>query len=160
MLATGAILTLASLGLLSHGVFEPIEVGSILGIGSDFLVTVLDFALLGVIFFYGLKHKSILIQAFTAAQAVLLAWFEIVMVKHEAVPALAGDQLSLIMVLVISIIGSLICIFAIPYMKEHEEHLHLKKSRQPRFFFFLVLFLGRHERTGPVQQRAVDVLLL
>ncbi|WP_316897696.1 proton-conducting transporter membrane subunit [Pseudodesulfovibrio indicus] len=142
VLATGAILTLASLGLLSHGVFEPIEVGSILGIGSDFLVTVLDFALLGVIFFYGLKHKSILIQAFTAAQAVLLAWFEIVMVKHEAVPALAGDQLSLIMVLVISIIGSLICIFAIPYMKEHEEHLHLKKSRQPRFFFFLVLFLG------------------
>ncbi|AMK12666.1 MAG: NADH-quinone oxidoreductase subunit L [Pseudodesulfovibrio sp.] len=142
VLATGAILTLASLGLLSHGVFEPIEVGSILGIGSDFLVTVLDFALLGVIFFYGIKHKSILIQAFTAAQAVLLAWFEIVMVKHEAVPALAGDQLSLIMVLVISIIGSLICIFAIPYMKEHEEHLHLKKSRQPRFFFFLVLFLG------------------
>ena len=31
------------------------------------------------------------------------------------------------MVLVISIIGSLICIFAIPYMKKHEEHLHLKK---------------------------------
>jgi len=142
VVATGAILTAASLGLLGQGTFEPIAVGSFLGISSDFLVTVLDFALLAVIFFYGIKHKSLLIQVFTLAQAALLVWFEVVMLKHEAVPALMGDQLSLIMVLVISIIGSLICIFAIPYMKEHEEHLHLKKSRQPQFFFFLVLFLG------------------
>ena len=142
VVATGVILTLASLGLLGHGTFEPVAVGSFLGISSDFLVTVLDFALLGVIFFYGLKHKNLLIQGFTLAQAALLVWFEMVMVDHVAVPALVGDQISLIMVLVISIIGSLICIFAIPYMKEHEEHLHLKKSRQPRFFFFLLLFLG------------------
>nr|WP_321512858.1 proton-conducting transporter membrane subunit [uncultured Pseudodesulfovibrio sp.] len=142
VLGTGVVLTLASLGLLTQGTFEPIAVGSFLGISSDFLITVLDFALLGVIFFYGFKHKSLLIQGFTLAQAALLAWFEIVMLNHEAVPALMGDQLALIMVLVISIIGSLICVFAIPYMKEHEEHLHLKKSRQPRFFFFLVLFLG------------------
>lgn len=142
VVATGAILTLASLALLGQGTFEPVTVGSFLGISSDFLVTVLDFALLGVIFFYGLKHRNVLIQVFTLAQAALLVWFELFMIEHAEVPALMGDQLSLIMVLVISIIGSLICIFAIPYMKEHEEHLHLKKSRQPRFFFFLVLFLG------------------
>ncbi|WP_319581779.1 proton-conducting transporter membrane subunit [uncultured Pseudodesulfovibrio sp.] len=142
VLATGAILTLSALGLLSQGTFAPIEVGSFLGIGSDFLITVLDFVLLGVIYFYGYKHKSLLIQGFTLAQVVLLAWFEVFMVGHEAVPAMMGDQLSLIMVLVISIIGSLICIFALPYMKEHEEHLHLKKSRQPRFFFFMLIFLG------------------
>jgi ech hydrogenase subunit A len=142
VVATGAILTLASLGLLGQGTFEPLTVGSVLGISSDFLITVMDFALLGVIFAYGIKHKNLLIQGFTLAQAVLLVWFELVVVEHAAVPALAGDQLSLIMVLVVSIIGSLICIFAIPYMKEHEEHLHLKKSRQPRFFFYLVLFLG------------------
>ncbi|WFS63233.1 proton-conducting transporter membrane subunit [Pseudodesulfovibrio thermohalotolerans] len=142
VLATGGILTLASLGLLSQGTFAPIEVGSFLGIGSDFLVTVLDFVLLGVIFFYGYKHKSLLVQGFTLAQTVLLVWFEVVMVGHEAVPALMGDQLTLVMVLVISIIGSLICVFAIPYMKEHEEHLGLKKTRQPRFFFFMLLFLG------------------
>jgi ech hydrogenase subunit A len=142
VLATGAILTLSALGLLAQGTFAPVEVGSFLGIGSDFLITVLDFVLLGVIYFYGYKHKSLLIQGFTLAQVVLLAWFEFFMVGHEAVPAVMGDQLSLIMVLVISIIGSLICIFALPYMKEHEEHLHLKKTRQPRFFFFMLIFLG------------------
>jgi ech hydrogenase subunit A len=142
VLATGAVLAAASLALLGQGIFDPLTVGSVLGIPSDFLVTVLDFALLGVIFMYGVKHRNLLIQGFTLAQAALLVWFELIMVKHAAVPALAGDQLSLIMVLVISIVGSLICIFAIPYMKEHEEHLHLKKSRQPQFFFFLLLFLG------------------
>ncbi|MFH1914652.1 MAG: proton-conducting transporter membrane subunit [Pseudomonadota bacterium] len=142
VLATGAILTAASLVLLGQETSVPLTVGSVLGISSDFLIAVLDFALLGVIFMYGVKHKSLLIQGFTLAQAVLLAWFELVMVKPDAVPAFVFDQISLIMVLVVSIIGSLICIFAIPYMKEHEEHLHLKKSRQPQFFFFMLLFLG------------------
>ncbi|NDV20257.1 NADH-quinone oxidoreductase subunit L [Pseudodesulfovibrio sp. JC047] len=142
VLGTAVVLTLASLGLLVQGTFEPIAVGSFLGISSDFLITVLDFALLGVIYYYGFKHKSILIQGFTLAQVVLLAWFEFVSVEHAAVPALMGDQLSLIMVLVVSIVGSLICVFALPYMKKHEEHLHLSKTRQPRFFFYLVLFLG------------------
>ncbi|WP_210772225.1 proton-conducting transporter membrane subunit [Pseudodesulfovibrio sp. zrk46] len=142
VVATAAILTLASLGLLGQGTFEPVTVGSFLGISSDLLLTVLDFALLGVIYYYGVKNKSLLIQGFTLAQAVLLAWFEIVVLDHGTVPALVGDQLSLIMVLIVSIIGSLICIFAIPYMKEHEDHLKLKKSRQPRFFLFMLLFLG------------------
>ncbi|MUM78867.1 NADH-quinone oxidoreductase subunit L [Pseudodesulfovibrio sp. F-1] len=142
VLATGAVLTAASLALLGQETSVPLTVGSVLGIPSDFLIAVLDFALLGVIFMYGVKHKSLLIQGFTLAQAVLLAWFELFMVKSAEVPAFAGDQISVIMVLVVSIIGSLICIFAIPYMKEHEEHLHLKKSRQPQFFFFMLLFLG------------------
>ncbi len=44
--------------------------------------------------------------------------------------------------LVISIVGSLICVFAIRYMYDHEHHQHLEKSRQSRFLFWLVLFLG------------------
>ena len=101
VVATGIVLTLASLGLLSQGAFEPLAVGSLFGISSDFLISVLDFVLLGVIFFYGVKHKSVLIQAFTLAQIGLLVWFESVMLDHAAVPALMGDQLSLILVLVI-----------------------------------------------------------
>ncbi|WP_243545271.1 NADH-quinone oxidoreductase subunit L [Pseudodesulfovibrio tunisiensis] len=140
--ATGAILTVASLGLLAQGEFT-YSPGSFLGIMSwDVLITVLDFALLVIMFFYGLKLKNLLIQIFVAAQFVLLLWLEATIDHGMEIPALYGDNLSLIMVAIISIVGSLICIFAIPYMKEHEEHLHLTKSKQPRFFFFLVLFLG------------------
>ncbi|WP_022661455.1 NADH-quinone oxidoreductase subunit 5 family protein [Paucidesulfovibrio longus] len=139
---TGGVLAAASVALLMQGPIEPWSPGALFGLSWDLIITVLDFALLGVIFFYGLKLKNVLIQLFTLAQIVLLAVFEFVMVEHAATPAFAADNLSLIMVLIISIIGSLICIFALPYMKSHEEHLHLEKSKQPQFFFFLVLFLG------------------
>jgi hypothetical protein len=46
------------------------------------------------------------------------------------------------MVLIISIVGSIICFQALPYMKNHETHLHLTKTGQHRFFFVMILFLG------------------
>ena len=46
------------------------------------------------------------------------------------------------MVLVISLVGGIVCIFGLGYMQEHEDHLRLAKSKQSRFFFFLLLFLG------------------
>ncbi|WP_284690215.1 NADH-quinone oxidoreductase subunit 5 family protein, partial [Salidesulfovibrio brasiliensis] len=52
------------------------------------------------------------------------------------------DNLTVIMVLIISVIGSLICLYALPYMKAHEEHQKLEMSKQPRFFLFLVLLIG------------------
>ncbi len=139
---TGAILAVASLGLLQQGAFA-FQPGSFLGIGWGSIVTVLDFALLFVVLYFGFKLQNLLIKLFTVAQIALLGFFELFMVEHGAGgPALVADNLSLIMVLVISIVGSLICIFGLPYMKEHEAHLKLKKSRQPQFFLYLVLFLG------------------
>jgi ech hydrogenase subunit A len=70
-------------------------------------------------------------------------YFDFVMAQGIKVePAFFADGLSVVMVLIISIVGSLICVFGIPYMKAHEHHLHLEKTRQPRFFMYLVLFLG------------------
>ncbi|MCK9240626.1 proton-conducting transporter membrane subunit [Desulfocurvus sp.] len=142
VLATAAILTAASVALLSAG---PISYspGPFLGLGWGLIVSVLDFALLGVILFYGFKHGNLLIKIFSVLQMLGLLILELFWVDHSAqVPAFHVDQLSAVMVLIISIVGSLICVFALPYMKEHEEHLHLEASRQPRFFLFLVLFLG------------------
>jgi ech hydrogenase subunit A len=52
------------------------------------------------------------------------------------------DYLSLIMILLVSVIGPIISVFATGYMKEHEHHLKLEKSRQPRFFAILFIFLS------------------
>ncbi|MBU1003156.1 MAG: NADH-quinone oxidoreductase subunit L [Proteobacteria bacterium] len=142
VLGTGGILAVASIALMMSGPFtyspEPV-----LGMSWDSLITIADFALLLVILFYGFKHNNLLIKLFSVAQMAGLVILELFWVDHTAhVPTFYADQLSLIMVLIISIIGSLICIYAIPYMKEHEEHLHLETTKQPRFFLFLVLFLG------------------
>ncbi len=142
VLTTGALLTAGSVLLAAQGAFS-FDPGTLGGLGWGTLISVLDFLLLAVILFYGFKLKSRLVQLLAILQIVPLAWFEFFVLDHgAAVLPLHADALSLLMVLVISIVGSLICIFAIPYMRNHEHHLHLAKSRQPRFFFFLILFLG------------------
>jgi len=116
---------------------------SILGLKVNLLITAADFGLLFLIFGIGWSRRNPLIMLLTVLQILPLAYFEFKMVHHvEVTPAFYGDDLSIIMNMIISIVGSLICIFGLPYMEEHEHHLHLKKTRQPRFFFFLVLFLG------------------
>jgi ech hydrogenase subunit A len=96
-----------------------------------------------VVLCVGLKRKNQIIIWLTLAQIVGLVWFEFFVLKdHGHTPAFFADNLSLVMVLIISIIGSLIAVYGIGYMKVHEEHLHLTKSKQPGFFFFIVLFLG------------------
>ena len=146
VVGTAVVLAAASLALVGHGSFVDAPEG-LLGIPLDGLITLLDFALLFVILIIGLtKLKSTLVAVLTAAQIIGLIYLEFFMPGHGATdvaaPALFADKLSLIMVLVISIVGSLICVYALGYMPAHEDHLHLPKSRQPRFFFFTIAFLG------------------
>lgn len=142
VLITGVCVAVASLALFGQGSFT-YSPGSFLGVGWDSIVTLADFVLLFVILYYAFRLKNQLIKIFAVLQIIPLAFFEFFVVDHaKEVPAFFADNLSLIMVAIISIVGSLICIFAIPYMKEHEEHQHLEKSKQPRFFFYLVLFIG------------------
>ncbi len=142
VVATAVLLAAGSALLAAQGPFT-FDPGNLAGLSWSTVISVLDFLLLAVILFYGFKLKSRLVQGLALAQIAPLLWFELFVIDHgAAVMPIFADGLSLLMVLVISTVGSLICVFAIPYMRNHEEHLHLAKSRQPRFFFFLVLFLG------------------
>ena len=52
------------------------------------------------------------------------------------------DKFSIVMALIVGIIGSAICLYAIGYIPEYHEHYREVKAR-PRFFFFLMyLFLS------------------
>ncbi|MBF0480951.1 MAG: NADH-quinone oxidoreductase subunit L [Desulfovibrionaceae bacterium] len=142
VIATGAVLAFCSLALFAGGSFQ-LRPQSMLGLDPDVLVTGLDFALLAVILGIAVKLKSPLLIALGLLQILPLGYFEYSFARHAAAgPSLAADNLSLIMVLLVGFVGSLVCVYGLGYMKEHEAHLGLKKTRQPRFFFFLVLFLG------------------
>jgi len=107
------------------------------------LITVLDYAILILYLYLGLKLRNWLVLIFSITQIIPLAYFEFGLKAHVDVqPAFVVDHLAIIMSLIISIVGSLICIYAIRYMRDHEEHAHVEKSRQSRFLFWLVLFLG------------------
>ncbi len=143
VLATGIILTVCSLMLMSYvPVTSAIRVFS--GVDVNLIVQIADFVLLGAIILIAIQHKNLIIATLCAAQMAILGYFEFYMMgpDHVAKATLFCDNLSLILVLIISIIGSIICIYAIPYMKKHENHLKVAKSKQPRFFMLLFVFLG------------------
>jgi len=104
-----------------------------------------DLLLFGYIAYVGLKHKKAIVVILSVLQFIPWALFEVFGVfgkVFEPEDAFVIDHLSLIMIMLVSIIGPIITFFATGYMKEHEHHLKLKVSRQPRFFMILFIFLG------------------
>ncbi len=68
----------------------------------------------------------------------------LLMSRHEPVEEtkLVVDSLAMIMVLIVSVIGSLIALYAIGYMNGHEHHAPATAASNNRFFFVLISFLG------------------
>ena len=151
VVATGVVLALASLYLARNGSFM-LMADTMLGIKVDSLILVLDFALMAVILLIGIRLANWIIVGLAAAQIAGMLYIEGMFgfmggsqyLTSPLLPSMGlfADNLSLVMVLVISLIGSIICIYGLGYMRVHEEHLHLEKSKQPRFFFFMLMFLG------------------
>jgi ech hydrogenase subunit A len=142
VLGTGALLITCALLLIPLAPFS-FAAGSLVGLPIRHIVSAADFLLLLVIFYFGFKHRSVIIQMLSVIQILLLAYLEFFGIKGvAAIETVNCDQLSLTMVLIVSIVGSIICFQAIPYMRNHERHLKLVDSRQHRFFAVMILFLG------------------
>jgi len=142
IVATSVLLVVAFILLIFEApvTFSP---EAVFGLPVREVIQVADFLLLGLILYFGFRHKSALIIVFALAQLGLAGYLEFVLSNHQyGHPTFVVDNLALVMVAIITVVGGAIAIHAIPYMKAHEEHLHLEKSRQPTFFFVLVLFLG------------------
>jgi ech hydrogenase subunit A len=151
---TAAVLIVTSILFLRQG---PFPIGYSPASAWDSVILVFNYVILAFFVFAGVRDISqrgisrhnILTIALTLAAGIPLAIFEFSWAPHrplEVIPALYIDHLSIIMCLIISIIGSLICVYAIRYMRDHEEHRmnlgELKETMQPRFFFFMLMFLG------------------
>ena len=106
------------------------------------LVLVLDLVLLVYFLYAGFKHRSPLVIGLSLLQLLPVIYFEFVLHGAVAEPVMVIDNLSIVMSLIISIVGSLVVFYGLAYMDEHEEHLHLEKSQQNKFFFFMLLLLG------------------
>lgn len=106
------------------------------------LMTLLDFALLLFILYLALRLKHKVCTGLALAQIAGMAYLDFYLLEGPHMAAFSADPLSLIMVLVVSLVGGAIVVYGLGYMKEHEEHLRLTRTKQPRFFFVLLVFLG------------------
>lgn len=108
------------------------------------VVSVLEYALIAYFLYIGITSRNYLVLGLGGVLAVLLPVVQFgVLGGHVFVdPVFYLDTLAVIMCLVISVVGGLIVIYATDYMPAHEAHLKLERTRQPRFYFWFVLFLG------------------
>ena len=97
----------------------------------------------GYIVYLSVRSKRYLPVLLVVIQSLIMVTFELtsghgMQVEHS----LFVDKFSIIMALIVGIIGSAICLYAIGYIPEYHEHYRDVKAR-PRFFFFLMyLFLS------------------
>jgi ech hydrogenase subunit A len=92
------------------------------------------------ILYLGIKYRKSLTVALILLQAGLLVWFETSLAGHLHVANnLFIDQFSIIMALIVGIIGTLICVYAVGYMETY--HARHKEVRDRRTIFFGILFL-------------------
>ncbi len=141
VLVTAVLLTGASLALFF---VETIAFSTtLLGVNPKPLIIILDYVILLIFLGVGISARHWLIISLSTGQLILLTVFQLVSpVQDPGQILFMVDPLAKLMVAVVSIVGSVIIIHALPYMKNHEEHLHLPRSRQPQFFALMVLFLG------------------
>ena len=91
----------------------------------------------------GFLTRSRMVRLMGAAQLALAIAGTAAAQGGEPHPlTLTVDWLSIVMVLVVSVIGGLIAVYAIGYMNNHERHAPKTAASTNRFFFFIVAFLG------------------
>ncbi|THB70386.1 MAG: NADH-quinone oxidoreductase subunit L [Desulfovibrio sp.] len=140
VLACACLLIAASIALVLE---TPFHYAAETCVGMDLSQAVqwADLALLGLFLIIGLLRRSIAVILLALAQLGLIIWLEFFLITEHHVAHLMGDNLALLMVLIVSVVGSLICVYALPYMRKHGEH-HKVPFGDPRFFAVLLLFLG------------------
>ncbi len=105
---------------------------------------IIEILLALVILYLALKFKKNLVALFIVLQTGLMIWFEYTC-GHAIKPeySLFVDKFSIIMALIIGIIGGLICVYALGYMKDFHDHLHGEiPDKRPFFFFIIFVFLS------------------
>ena len=93
----------------------------------------------------GVRSRQWLIPLLVVAQAALLLPLELSggHAGAEMTQYLFCDKFSVIMALIIGIVGGLICLYALGYMREfHESHHPEMPDGRRRFFAILFVFLG------------------
>lgn len=106
----------------------------------DYIIAAVEVVLSIYIIITGIKNKKIFVSALSLLQTIFMLGFEFVWKSDiEVQTGIILDKLSAIMLLIIGLVGSLICIYAVGYMKWY--HIHHDKYKERKSFFFSILFL-------------------
>jgi len=91
-----------------------------------------------------LPFRKYWIPLMVVLQTGMVLWIELSGKLHDVKTqhVFFYDNLSLIMAVIIGVIGTLICVYAVGYMNQYHHHHHDIPDRQKLFFFTMFLFLS------------------
>ncbi len=103
----------------------------------------LGLAIAFAILVLAIKYRKPVAAVLVAIQAALTLWFAVAYAPGmHAEYNLFVDEFSIVMALIIGVIGSAICVYAVPYMQTfHVQHPEVQDRRR-MFFFILFAFLS------------------
>ncbi len=111
----------------------------------DLAILGAEIVLASLVLFFAIKYRKPLVGLLTVGQTGLMVWLELFSGAGEtlAEPAhLYSDKLTIMTVLMVGIVGSLILLYAVGYMKEYHQHHPEVKDRSGFFFALLFIFMG------------------
>ena len=113
-----------------------------LTLGQGLLVV--EVLIAAFVLFVSIQNRRVLAPILVLGQLAISFYLEIAgkMPEIEAGRLFWFDQLSMVMVLIIGIIGTLICIHSLGYMRDYHRSNPMIKGRRTAFFCLLFVFLG------------------
>lgn len=144
VIVSGAIIALASIVMFGVNVGNEAAYYSISSGVIDNICTAISLLCVVVVIAYALRYRNWIAGILAAIQAVIVLCVEFGYAHEMEVElGLYFDSLSLLMTLIIGVIGSAICIYAIGYMQDFQEHEpEGAKDRRPYFFALMFVFLS------------------
>jgi len=120
-------------------VLVPLEAPALdlLLLGLECLVLVFQF-----IRALSMRSKGGWVPLLIAAQAVTVLYLDLGGALPKAVAPLALDHLGVLLLVVAGVVGALVALYAISYMKEERQHHPERPDRRGLFFFLIFLFLS------------------
>ena len=115
------------------------------------IIEIVDYAMVGVEVFLvalitvlSIKYKKYYAALLSISQTALTFWYEFSGKEpHNAINYMRCDQLTVIMILIIAIVGTLITVYACGYMDDyHHHHGDEVKDRRSYFFAIMYVFIG------------------
>lgn len=110
---------------------------------ADRIILGVEVFLMVFIVAISIRYRKYYVGLLSLAQTGLMVWLELFSGKEAAPsPHILSDKLTIMMALIIGVVGTLICVYAVGYMKEYHHHHKEYKDRSALFFALLFVFLG------------------
>lgn len=114
----------------------------------DYIILFCEYLIMVIVTVIAINYKKYLIALLSIVQTLAITWFELV--GSKALPYykpaesthLYIDHLTVIMILIIAVVGTLITVYACGYMKDYHKHHKEYKDRSSFFFSMMYVFLG------------------